>query len=103
MKARDYEGEATIWLNLAAPHDDYREYLVLHEFGHVLGLGHEHQMSHLARALDEKATIAWLMRKCNMDKESARSKFMIDYQGYSRDETPEEGSKFDPRSVMCYP
>ena len=50
--AKDFEGETIMWLNLSTTWcNDYHEYTVLHDFGHVLGLGHEHQMSHLAEAL----------------------------------------------------
>ena len=101
--ARDYEGDATIWLNLSAPHDGYREYIVLHEFGHVLGLGHEHQMRQLAGALSKKATIDWLRRVCHMNEKDAKAKFKVDYERYSWKGAPKKGIKFDPWSVMCYP
>ena len=102
--ATDHEGDPTMWLNLSAVRfDDYREYVVVHEFGHVLGLGHEHQMSHLAAALDEKATIKWLENKCSYDKSGAKAKFRADFKCYPSNEPIKEGIKFDPWSVMCYP
>ena len=100
--ATNYLGEETFWLDLSPQHDGYREYLVVHEFGHVLGLGHEHQMDHIAGALDKKATIAWLMNACNMDGKRAKAKFKVDFEQFPRATAPEPGI-FDPRSVMCYP
>ena len=102
-EAEDYEGDATLWLDLAAADDGYREYTVLHEFGHVLGLGHEHQMSYLAGAVDKTDTVNWLVKVCNMDRSSAEAKFNIDYMYQFGAEAPEKGTEFDPWSVMCYP
>ncbi len=34
---------STIILDLHGKSDQHIEYIILHEFGHVLGLGHEHQ------------------------------------------------------------
>ena len=36
-----------MWLDLhtGGVGDDYKKYIVIHEFGHTLGLGHEHQRS----------------------------------------------------------
>lgn len=94
-----------MWLDLSYRCDNYREYLVMHEFGHVLGLGHDHQMSHLAKALDKKAVIKCLRRDYEMSKESAKRKFEADYKRYSKASAPKylEGIEFDPWSVMCYP
>ena len=102
-RAMKYVGEPTMWLNLTSSDDNWREYVVMHEFGLVLGLGHQNQRKHLAEALDKEAVISWMINKCNMDKRSATARFKADYAPYPDDEAPEEGSKFDPWSVMSYP
>lgn len=55
MKTR--HSEATTWLDLGRGHDDYKRHLVLHEFGHMLGLGHEHQSPKAWYFIDEKKAI----------------------------------------------
>ena len=42
-----------MWLNLHSGgiDDGFKKYLVVHEFGHALGLGHEHQRSDFWRLL----------------------------------------------------
>ena len=32
-----------MWLDLRGDHHSHQEHIVVHEFGHALGLGHEHQ------------------------------------------------------------
>ena len=46
MEATQFPGDATMQLSLTrAWSDNLKKHYVLHEFGHVLGLGHEHQRS----------------------------------------------------------
>lgn len=61
MKTR--HSEATTWLDLGRGHDDYKRHLVLHEFGHVLGLGHEHQSPKAWYFIDEKKAIDELAKQ----------------------------------------
>ena len=97
--AKDFEDSTTMWLDLSYCDDDYHEYTVVHEFGHALGLGHEHQMKTIAMALDKKKTIAYLKE---IKEHNAAARFEKDYECYSED-VPKEGVEFDPLSVMCYP
>ena len=81
--------------------DAFKHYLVLHEFGHVLGLGHEHQ-SPLAPELDKDKVIDHLVGKCGMGKDAAKKKYEADYKmdPASRDSRT---TRHDPHSIMQYP
>lgn len=104
--------EPTTWLDLGGDDDDYKRHLVLHEFGHVLGLGHEHQSPKAADFIDEKEAINELTglykealqntyRGKESDKkakEEAEKKFRQDYAQRSGGEATE----YDPYSIMHY-
>ena len=100
-EANSYEKDDTMVLNLSRNDDDFRYYIVVHEFGHALGLGHMHQSSHLAKALDEKLTIEWLRNESGYSPEGAIKKFNDDFKPYTKEHI-EEVSPFDASSVMCY-
>ena len=81
----------------------YQQHVVVHEFGHALGLGHEHQMKHIADGLNERETVKWLMESCELTEMKAKEKFQADYKQCSYKCITDEGLEFDPGSIMCYP
>lgn len=83
--------------------EERQKYIVMHQFGHALGLGHEQQMSRIASALDKSATIKWLIDNCELSEVKAKEKFQADYQHCCRERVPDEELEFDPGSIMYYP
>ena len=71
---------------------------VLHEFGHVLGMIHEHQ-SPLGKPIDwnENAVFKWARETQGWNEEETRKNILDKY-----DRTMINGSDFDPLSVMLY-
>ena len=110
-------------LDLGNGHDDFKRYLVLHEFGHVLGLGHEHQSPRAPDFIDGEVVIKELTEKykealkkegfkenlkkyCHLSEMSdeemadkmAKEKFQQDF-GQQHEG---EASQYDPDSIMHY-
>jgi hypothetical protein len=78
--------------------DEFRRFLVLHEFGHVLGLIHEHQRP--GRVFDWSPAIYDLARSAwRWERDQ------IDAQLQALYAAPERvaGTRPDPKSVMMYP
>ena len=71
---------------------------VLHEFGHVLGMIHEHQ-SPLGKPIDwnQKAVFKWARETQGWNQEETKKNILDKY-----DKTMINGSDFDPLSVMLY-
>ena len=83
----------TMWLDLSGKDDNYNEYLVVHEFGHALGLGHEHQRS------DFRACIISFL-----DETKMRKRLKDRYEDWGNDDKLDINSatEYDSESVMHY-
>ena len=96
-KAEDQSSDKpTMWLNLSSGGDNYKEHVVVHEFGHALGLGHEHQRSDF-----------WKRLKPFIDVDAIKSKhgeksFKINW-GKDIDYKKKNATPYDRLSVMHYP
>ena len=82
-----------MWLDLSRKDDNYNEYLVVHEFGHALGLGHEHQRS------DFRACIISFL-----DETKMRERLKNRYEDWGTDVKLDlnNATEYDPESVMHY-
>jgi hypothetical protein len=86
------------WLTLSTPEDEYSA-VVLHEFGHALGLIHEHQ--------SPAGSIKWNYETVTndlsgypyyWDAAAIQANIFTQY-----DESQTQYSQFDPKSIMLYP
>ena len=73
---------------------------IRHEFGHALGLQHEHSHPDARRLYDPEKLRKYLKR-CYPDKSWAYIESRIERQ-WARKEVAEESSNYDNRSVMHY-
>ncbi len=86
------------WFTPATPNDELQR-VVLHEFGHVLGLIHEHQSPAAAIPWDRDAVYAYYAGPPNY-----WSKAQVDHNVFARyDQDQTNASVFDPASIMLYP
>jgi hypothetical protein len=86
------------WLTPATPNDEVAA-LVLHEFGHVLGLVHEHQSPAAAIPWDRAAVYAFYAGPPNYWSPAEVDRNVL--ERYSHTQT--NHSAFDPHSIMLYP
>ena len=89
----DKEENATMFLNLSGD-DRRKEHLVMHEFGHALGLGHEHQRA-----------VFWdnIKKFCQPDVVKAFLEGPLQSDIATLGNTPGTRSKeYDPDSIMHY-
>lgn len=86
------------WLTPATPNDEVQR-VVLHEFGHALGLVHEHQSPAAEIPWNREAVYAYYAGPPNHWTRAEVDRNL--FQRYRRSET--NFSAFDPDSIMLYP
>jgi hypothetical protein len=86
------------WFTPATANDELQR-VVLHEFGHALGLIHEHQSPAAQIPWDREAVYAYYAGPPNY-----WSAAQVDHNIFQRyDHTQANSSAFDPASIMLYP
>jgi len=84
------------WLNRATDDSEYSR-VVLHEFGHGLGLIHEHESPAAGIKWNEEAVYAYYAQQ-GWDRENTRHNVLEKYQ-----ENESNHTAYDPHSIMQYP
>ena len=87
----------TMNLALRGKFESVKQRVILHEFGHALGLGHEHQSPTFPFEWNEDAVIEDYM-KAGWTEKKIRHNVLT-----KLDETQTNFTEFDPRSIMIYP
>jgi TIR domain len=87
------------WLNTNTSAEEVRR-VVLHEFGHVLGLVHEHQIANALIPWNTEAVYRFYAGPPNFWTKQEVEAMM--FQKYERDYFPLE-KDFDPQSIMLFP
>jgi hypothetical protein len=88
--------QPTMSLGILKPESDQQEYskFVLHEFGHALGLIHEHQNPNADIPWAKDAVLKYYGESQGWSPESVTSEILKKYEGDYRE--------FDPKSIMMY-
>ena len=91
--------EATMWLDLhtGGVDDHYKKHVVIHEFGHALGLGHEHQRSDFWKLIKPYVNVTKMKKDLNMTDKS----FKVNWDSDKLFEKA-ECTTYDPHSIMHY-
>jgi hypothetical protein len=71
--------------------------LILHEFGHALGLIHEHQRPRRPIQWDKSALYAYALRSWGWDKKTVDEQILATYRSADL-----SGTEFDTHSIMMY-
>ena len=89
--------EPTMWLDLSRGDEAYKKHLVIHEFGHALGLYHEHQRSDFWKAIEPYIDKS----RMKADLDISDDVFKEKYEKLSKTKSASR-TEYDPDSVMHY-
>ena len=95
--ARYKQGQKTMNLALRGKGTDVKDRVILHEFGHALGLKHEHQNPNLSIQWNESVIIAEMQRDYGWDEAKTRHNLLN-----RLDVTQTNSTTFDENSIMLY-
>ncbi len=85
------KSEPTMVLGFVKGRSDYNEHIAIHEFGHALGMEHEHQRS-----------IFWSVAKKFIDVDKMKKDKRINGEYWESLQRGDGSDKYDPDSVMHY-
>ena len=103
------KSDSTMVLSLRGYNPDLQRSLVIHEFGHALGLEHEHQRSDFWEVLEkhldtEKMMADPFVNPSDSVPEEGKAAFGRDWGQKAKEQTSgkQASSEYDPESIMHY-
>ena len=94
--------EATVFIDISSEDGDKVLWNILHEFGHVLGLYHEHQHPDYLQVMEEFADLDKKLFPF-LRKKIRKYKLDLFQQQYKAVRDAIFTSQYDPDSIMHYP
>ena len=78
--------------------NNYKRHVVIHEFGHALGLGHEHQRSNFWESIKKYTDVQKMKEALGVTDDQFKVAWEADHKSESGYHTEE----YDPDSIMHY-